>query len=123
MKFQSSEDRLNPITPEGVEDTTLGGYAAVHGRAAAFEGSDGEPYTAAIETDRSEDGSGWTAYLVFLRWSQTGSAVMGHMDTSDITQGGTEKEARDRLEAFPLGRVREILQQEIERRQSRHGDG
>jgi hypothetical protein len=118
MRFQSSEDRLNPITPEGVEDTTLGGYSAVHGRAAAFEGGDGEPYTVAIETDRAEDGSGWTAYLVFLRWSQTGSAVMGHFETGDLTRGSTEKEARDLLEAIPLRRVREILEAEIERRRT-----
>ena len=73
MRFQSSEDRLNPITPEGVEDTTLGGYSAVHGRATAFEGGDGEPYTVAIEAEKAEDGDGWVAYLIFLRWSQTGS--------------------------------------------------
>ena len=123
MKFQSAEDRLNPITPEGVEDTTLGGYSAVHGRAAAFEGSDGEPYTVAIEAERAEDGSEWAAYLIFLRWSQTGSAVMGHFETADLVRGSTEKEARDLLEAFPLPRVREILEGEIVRRRSDDTDG
>lgn len=118
MRFQSSEDRLNPVTPEGVEDTTLGGYAAVHGRAAAFEGADGEPYTAAIETERAEDGGGWVGYLIFLRWSQTGSAVMGHLETGDLTCGANEKEARDLLEAMPLRRVRAILDEEIARRRS-----
>ena len=116
MRFQSSEDRLNPITPEGVEDTTLGGYPAVHGRAPAFEGSDGEPYTVAIEVERGENGEGWGAYLIFLRWSQTGSAVMGHLETQDLARGASEMEARHALEALSLTRVGEILEQEITRR-------
>lgn len=123
MRFQSSEDRLNPITPEGVEDTTLGGYQAVHGRAAAFEGSDGEPYTVAIEAERAEDGEGWVAYLVFLRWSQTGSAVMGHIETGDLTAGSSEQEARQLLEGYSLTRVREILEEEIVRRRDDDATG
>lgn len=123
MRFQSAEDRLNPITPEGVEDTTLGGYAAVHGRAAAFEGGDGEPYTVAMETELSEEGGGWVGYLIFLRWSQTGSAVMGHMETGDLARGRTETEARGALEALPLGRVREILEEEIARRRRENEQG
>lgn len=123
MRFQSAEDRLNPITPEGVEDTTLGGYAAVHGRAAAFEGGDGEPYTVAMETELSEEGGSWVGYLIFLRWSQTGSAVMGHMETGDLARGRTETEARGALEALPLGRVREILEEEIARRRRENEQG
>jgi hypothetical protein len=123
MQFRSAEDRLNPVTPEGVEDTTLGGYMAVHGRAAAFEGGDGEPYTVAIETERQEDEAGWTGYLVFLRWSQTGSAVMGHFETGDLTHGASETEARGALEAYPLAQVREILDEEIARRGAEPRDG
>ena len=119
MRFQSSEDRLNPITPEGVVDTTLGGYAAVHGRAPAFEGCDGEPYTVAVEAERAEGGDDWVAYLIFLRWSQNGSAVMGHIETGDLVRDATEAEVRDQLNALPLGRVREILDEEIERRRAR----
>ena len=116
MRFQSAEDRLNPVTPEGVDETTLGGYQAVHGRAAAFEGSDGEPYTAGIEAEPAEGGEGWVAYLVFPRWSQTGSAVMGHLETGDLARGATEEEARAALAAWPLRRVRETLEGEIARR-------
>ena len=116
MYFRSSEDRLNPITPEGVDDTTLGGYPAVHGRAPAFEGSDGEPYTVAIEAERAEGGDGWVSYLVFLRWSANGSAVMGHIETGDLERGDTEQQARHQLEAYPLNRVREVLDAEIRRR-------
>jgi hypothetical protein len=117
VRYPNAEDRLNPLTPEGADDATLGGYPAVHGRAPAFEGADGEPYTAAIEVDRPEEDAGrWTAYLIFLRWAQTGSTIMGHLETGDLAEGGTEEEARAALEALPLTSVREILDQEIARR-------
>jgi hypothetical protein len=117
MKYESAEDRLNPVTPPGVDDTTLGGYATVHGRAAAFEGSDGQPYTAAVETDASDDPARpWAAYLVFVRWAQTGSAIMGHLETGDLTTAATEDEARAELEALPLHTVRQILDDTIRAR-------
>jgi hypothetical protein len=117
VQYRNQEDRLNPITPPGVDDTTLGGYPAVHGRAAAFEGSDGEPYTVAVDTEDTAVGeTPWVAYLVFLRWSQTGSAVMGHLETEDLARGATEVEARSVLEALPLPRVKEILDATIARK-------
>lgn len=116
MKYASAEDRLNPETPEGVTDTTLGGYQAVHGRAAAFQGADGEPYTAAVDTDETGDPDApWSAYLVFLRWSQAGTAIMGHVSTGDLVRAATEREARHALEELPLATVREILDETIRR--------
>ena len=106
MKYQSAEDRLNPVAPEGVDDTTLGGYPAVHGRAPAFEGADGQPYTVAVEAEPSEGRAGeWAAYLVFVRWAQSGTTIMGHLETGDLAQGATEAEARAALEALPLASV------------------
>ncbi len=123
MKYASAEDRLNPVTPEGVTDDTLGGYQAVHGRAAAFEGADGEPYTAGVETDESGDPAApFSAYLVFVRWAQTGSAVMGHLETDDIITAASEDEARAAAEALPLTRVREILDETIRRRAAEAAD-
>lgn len=123
MKYASAEDRLNPVTPEGVTDDTLGGYQAVHGRAAAFEGCDGEPYTAAVETDESGDPAApFSAYLVFIRWSQTGSAVMGHLETGDLLAAATEDEARAGAERLTLARVREILDETIRRRAAEAAD-
>ncbi|HEU4454993.1 MAG TPA: hypothetical protein VFR81_18155 [Longimicrobium sp.] len=123
MKYESAEDRLNPIAPEGVTDETLGGYQAVHGRAAAFTGCDGEPYTAGVETDDSEDPAApWAAYLVFVRWAQTGTAVMGHLETPDLATAATEEEARAALERLPLPRVREILDGAIRRRAAAEAD-
>lgn len=117
MKYASAEDRLNPVTPPGVTDETLGGYQAVHGRAAAFEGCDGEPYTAAVETDESGDPDApWAAYFVFVRWARSGTAIMGHVESGDVATGATEDAARALLEAFPLARVRELLDETIRRR-------
>lgn len=114
MKYASAEDRLNPVAPPGVTDDTLGGYQAVHGRAAAFEGCDGEPYTAAVETDDSGDPDApWAAYLVFIRWAQTGTAIMGHLETGDLAAAASEDAARAALEALPLARIRELLDETI----------
>ncbi len=114
MKFTKPEDRLNPIPSEGVDESTLGGYPAVHGRAPGFEGIDGLAYTAAIEAEPAEDGEGWTAYLVFLRWAAEGSAIMGHLETSDLARGATREEAIQRIESTPLIQVKTLLDETIE---------
>ena len=117
MIFRGAEDHLNPITSEDVNETTLGGYAAVHGRAAAMGGSDGEPYTVAIETEHTAGlDLPWAGYLVFVRWARTGTAVMGHLETGDLIRGGTEAEVREALAALPLEQVKQILDAEILRR-------
>ena len=88
----------------------------VHGRSPAFEGSDGQPYSVAIETEESE--GHWTSYLVFVRWAQIGSSIMGHMETGDLAVGSSEREARAALEALHLTGVKEILDQELARREA-----
>jgi hypothetical protein len=115
MQYRGAEDRLNPIAPEGVDDSTLGGYPAVHGRAPAFEGADGQPYTVAIETEH-DAGSGWAAYLVFVRWAASGTAIMGHLETGDLSHASTEAAARAALEAWPLERAKKLLDEIIARR-------
>jgi hypothetical protein len=117
MQFQGAEDRLNPIAPEGADETTLGGYPRVHGRAAAFEGSDGRPYTAAVEAEPAEGVEGWVGYLVFLRWADTGTAIMGHLETGDLVAEASEEEARAALDALPLAEVKRILDETIARKQ------
>jgi hypothetical protein len=118
MQYQGAEDRLNPVAPEDVDESTLGGYPLVHGRAPGFEGADGRPYTAAVETEPIDGGEGWVGYLVFLRWADTGTAIMGHLETEDLVTGASEAEARSRLEAFPLVRIKQILDDAIARKQN-----
>lgn len=116
MRFSNSEDRLNPIAPEGTDESTLGGYPRVHGRAAAFEGSDAQPYTAAIETEQDPESGRWVAYLIFLRWAESGTAIMGHLETGDLAEGESQAEAQAALEEWPLTRVKQLLDEEIRRR-------
>lgn len=124
MKYASAEDRLNPVAPADADETTLGGYMAVHGRAAAFESADGEPYTVGIETEATGDGAlPYAGYLVFIRWAQTGTAIMGHMESGDLVSARTEPEARTLLEALPLAEVRALLDDAIARRHAAADEG
>lgn len=124
MKYASAEDRLNPVAPADADETTLGGYMAVHGRAAAFEASDGEPYTVGIETEATgDDALPYAGYLVFIRWAQTGTAIMGHMESGDLVSARTEQEAHALLEALPLAEVRALLDDAIARRHAAADEG
>lgn len=123
MRYSNAEDRLNPVTPAGVDDTTLGGYLAVHGRAPALEGSDGQPYTAAIDVDETGDeAEPWSSYLVFLRWAATGSAIMGHLESDDVVRGASEADVRAAAGTLPLSRVQVVLNETIVRRQREEAD-
>ena len=119
MKYASAEDRLNPVAPPDADEATLGGYMAIHGRAAAFEAGDGEPYTVGIEADATGDDTlPYAGYLVFIRWAQTGTAIMGHLSTDDLVAAPTDAEARAMLEALPLTRVRALLDEAIARKRA-----
>jgi hypothetical protein len=116
MKYASAEDRLNPVPPDDADETTLGGYMAIHGRAAAFEGADGEPYTVGLETEAGDDPAApVSGYLVFIRWARTGTAIMGHRTTEDLVTARTPDEALAALEALPLHRVRALLDETLAR--------
>ena len=94
---------------------TIGGYALVHGRPAAFEGSDGWSYSVELSVDQVNDaGTLWAAYLLFLRWRRVGaSGVEGHLETDYLTRAGTHAAAKDSLGAFTLQQVRELLERHI----------
>jgi hypothetical protein len=96
-------------------DATLGGYMTRHERPAAFEGSDGEPYTVDIEVDDLGDGR-FASFLLFVRWAGTGAGIMDHRESDDIVLADTEQAARDAALALPLDRVKALLDDAIERR-------
>jgi len=113
------EDRLNPITPEGVDEGTFGGYQAVHGRAPAFEGSDGLAYTAAVEVDQGEgETPSWTAYFVFLRWAETGGAIMGHLETDDVVRASSRDGVERAIGLLALPEVKRLLDGAIEEKRA-----
>ena len=108
---------LGDAEASAAPDITLGGYMKRHTRPAAFEGSDGQPYTVDVDTEESEDGEGrWTAFLVFLRWADTGAGIMDHLESGDVAYGATEDEARHGALALSLYDVKAELDDAIERR-------
>jgi len=102
------------------DPNSLGGYASVHDRPAAFEGSDGFSYSVEILADeeRAEaiDGGPWGAYLFFIKWARIGaSAPDGHLESDVLARGATEQEARDQIGAMPLSEVKRVLDELIAR--------
>jgi hypothetical protein len=94
------------------DTNTIGGYAAVHGRPAAFEGSDGMSYSVELVADRTDDeAEPWGAYIMFLRWRRQGEqGVEGHLETDFVAHGNTEREALDALGEISLADVRALLE-------------
>lgn len=82
----------------------MGGYAAVHGRPAAFEGADGHAYSVEPEVERSGDeGSDWGGYLLFVRWRRLGGqGVEGHVETDFLVRAPTAADAREALGRLSL---------------------
>ena len=90
---------------------TIGGYAAVHGRPAAFEGTDGLSYSVEIVTSPTGDAEKpWGAYLLFVQWSRIGgTSPTGHLETDFLAEADTEADARAIVGALSLGQVRAAL--------------
>lgn len=102
------------------DPNTLGGYAAVHGRPPAFEGSDGLSYSVEIvvaPTGSADAPHG--AYLLFVQWARIGAASpSGHLETEFLAESDSEQEVRALVGAYSLGQVRSALHALIE---ARHG--
>ena len=104
------------------DESTIGGYMAVHARPAAFEGSDGAAYSVEIECDETDDPAApWGAFLLFVKWSSGGGEpkVSGHLESEFLARGDSEETVRKRVGDLPLGRVREILDMLIRERAPR----
>jgi hypothetical protein len=95
------------------DPNTLGGYAAVHERPAAFEGSDGFSYSVDILVDEEPTAPAserWSAFLFFVKWARIGaSSPEGHVESDALARGATEQEARGRVAAMPLSDVKRVL--------------
>ena len=107
--------------PNGAEvdaaelDMTLGGYIAKHTRPPAFGGVDDQPYT--VDIDVEETGAGaWVAFLVFIRWAETGAGIMEHTESGDVAAGASEAEARARALELSLYEVKAELDAAIMRK-------
>ena len=69
------------------DETTVGGYAAVHSRPAALEGRDGMSYSLDVLSDSTgEPSKPFGAYLIFVQWSRMGAQkAEGHLETDFLT--------------------------------------
>jgi hypothetical protein len=94
---------------------TIGGYAAVHARPAAFEGSDGMSYSVEIVVgDTGDADRPFGAYFMFLRWRRIGAqGIEGHLETDYLAYGATEEEAQAAIGAMMLNDVKAILERLI----------
>ena len=101
---------LQPDFGKG-DPNSLAGYAAVHSRPAAFEGSDGFSYSVEILSDEDRgEREPWGAYLFFVRWARIGaSAPEGHLESDVLARGATEAQARERVGALMLSEVKGVL--------------
>lgn len=99
-------------------DMTLGGYVAKHTRPPAFGGADQQPYTVDVDVEiTGQPGTrAYAAFLVFLRWAETGAGIMEHTESGDVAYGATEPEARSRALELTLYEVKAELDAAIERK-------
>ena len=108
-----------PPDPSAGDEATLGGYAAVHGRPAAFEGLDGMSYSVEACADETGDPAApWGAYLLFLRWRRVGEpGVEGHLESDFVARGAAEDEVLARLARMPLATVKATLDTLLRKRE------
>lgn len=98
-------------------DITLGGYVEKHNRPPAFSGVDAQPYTVDIDVEPTGDADKpYAAFLVFLRWAETGAGIMEHTESGDVAFGGTPDAARARALELTLYEVKAELDAAIQRK-------
>jgi hypothetical protein len=93
------------------DESTLGGYMAVHARPAAFDGPDGLPYSVDVIVDTTGDARRpWGGALLFLRWRRLGEpGIDAHLESDFVVFGATEADALDALRSLPLQHVKDTL--------------
>ena len=100
-----------PPDPSKGDDSTIGGYAAVHARPAALEGRDGFSYSIEILSDSTDDPvEPFGAYLMFVQWSRLGAQkVEGHVESEFLAWGETADEAEGLLGEMKLAGAQTVL--------------
>ena len=102
---------------EPAPDSTFGGYLAKHKRPPAFEGVDGEAYSASIyAADFPDERGEFGAAVLFVRWSRAGDEPTGHVETPVIARASTRDQANAEIEALSLVAVQGLLDDAIRAR-------
>jgi hypothetical protein len=102
------------------DESTIGGYAAVHDRPAAFEGSDGFSYSVELMTEETGDNNApWAGFFLFVKWARLGAQTPeGHLESDYLARGPSEADARRMLGLTPLEDVKGILEELIRQREA-----
>ncbi|MGQ0816182.1 MAG: hypothetical protein ACT4O1_17270 [Gemmatimonadota bacterium] len=105
------------VDVSAAKDMTLGGYIELHNRPPAFGGGDQQPYTVDIDVEPTGDAERpHAAFLVFLRWAETGAGIMEHTESGDVAFGDTPEAARAAALELTLYEVKAELDAAIERK-------
>jgi hypothetical protein len=106
-----SHARYRPPDHSRGNEATIGGYAAVHDRPAAFEGSDGFSYSVELMTEETHDPvAPWAAFFLFVKWSRLGAqSPEGHLESDYLLTAASESDARTALGETPLEEVKALL--------------
>ena len=90
-------------------DETLSGYQAVHGRAPAFEGTDGRAYSVGVFSDDDPGADGrFGASLLFIRWSPD-QQPDGHLETEYLAFAKDPLEAEAQVAGLTLREIKAHL--------------
>jgi len=113
-----SHARYRPPDHSKGDESTIGGYMAVHDRPAAFEGSDGFSYSVEIISDETGDAPGeWGAFFLFIKWARVGAQTPeGHLESDYLMRAPSESAARAALGRSSLADVKQLLDRLIEER-------
>ena len=85
------------------DESTLGGYIAVHTRPPGFAGVDGGAYTVDVVVD---DTGG---YLLFIHWDGEPPTIRGHLESDYLAHGADESMIRAALDRLTLLEVKTTL--------------
>jgi hypothetical protein len=92
------------------DDTTVGGYTAVHSRPPGLQGKDGRAYTVELAVDDTDDvAQPFGGYLFFVQWSAGDPRPSGHLETDFVVRAPSEDGALKALGALPLTEVQRLL--------------
>jgi len=93
------------------DESTVGGYAAVHGRAAALEGKDGLSYSLEVLADETGDSTRpFGAYLLFLQWRRVGEqGIEAHLETEFLAYGDSADAAMAIVRGTTLTECQRLL--------------
>ncbi len=103
--------RFLPADHSKGDERTIGGYAAVHARPAAFDGRDGFSYSVEILSDRVDAPEGaYGAFFLFVQWRRIGEqGVEGHLESDFLVHGETSAAAKTALGTMPIEEVQRLL--------------